>query len=218
MGKGKGGKARPKTIIAAAPAEGKDDDEEKKDVPAADQAEVADKAAVAVDDSDSSDDDGDDKDEDDESEGDESEDDADYVPPEFEDDGTDKAKLKEFKKKESYPVHCPYFPEVKEEAWFVLLGFPQNDIAITPPQKVVTMKDEETIELQFAAPPQPGEYVFNLYVFSDSYLGMDHDIPITVKVKQGEQIQQIEDDEMEQEDSDAFTEDEDEEEDEDSDF
>ena len=31
---------------------------------------------------------------------------------------------------------------------FVLLGFPQNDIAITPPQKVVTMKDEETVRLR----------------------------------------------------------------------
>jgi len=232
--KGKGGKSRPKTIIAAEPAEGEDaegkpEDNEKKDAPAADEAEstkdstdsntqAVDKASVAAEDSDSSDDDGADKDEADEDDEDESEDDADYVPPEFEDDGTDKAKLKEFKKNESYPVHCPYFPEVKEECWFVLLGFPQNDIAITPPQKVVTLKDEETIELQFAAPPAPGEYVFNLYVFSDSYIGMDHDIPITVKVKQGEQVEQFEDDAIEQEDSDAFTDDEDDEDDEDSDF
>lgn len=88
------------------------------------------------------------------------------MPPEFEDDGTDKAKLKEFKPRESYPVHCPLFPLVKEERWFVLLGFPQNDVCITGPIEVQTLKDEETIELQFQSPPRAGEYVFNLYVFS----------------------------------------------------
>lgn len=208
--KGKAGRSRPKTVVATEPTEGEATEGAKE--PTEDPKDATDeKAAVAKEDkakdsdsSDDSDDEGADKNEDEED--DESEDDENWVPPEFEDDGTDKAKLKEFKPRESYPVHCPLFPLVKEERWFVLLGFPQNDVCITGPIEVQTLKDEETIELQFQSPPRAGEYVFNLYVFSDSYLGMDQDIPITVKVKQGKEVE-VETEEFEQEDSDAFTDD-----------
>ena len=149
---------------------------------------------------------------------DEDEDDDDYVPPEIEDDGSDKAKLKDFKIKESFPVHCPYFPDVKDECWWIFLGHSGNDTALTHPVKVATLKDEETVEIQFMAPPDPGTYDITLYVLSDSYMGIDQEKTVRLTVVKGEDPVVPEEDLIEEEDSDALTEDEDDEDSDDSDF
>eukprot|EP00039_Didymoeca_costata_P001073 m.49417 g.49417 ORF g.49417 m.49417 type:complete len:236 (-) comp10615_c0_seq4:77-784(-) len=152
-------------------------------------------------------DDDEDEDEDyDDDDDDDDEDEEDYVPPEIEDDGTDKSKLKEHKIRESVPVHCPLFPEVKEECWFVFLAMPRNDTCVTQPIKVFTLKDEteEEVELVFQTPPVADTYAFTLFVVSDSYDGVSFEEKVEMVVKKGPEQAEVEDI-VSEEDSDALS-------------
>ena len=133
--------------------------------------------------------------------------DADYIPPEFEDDGRDKAKLKEFKARESFPVHCPLFPELKDEWWWVFVAHSEADMALSMPICVKTLKDEESMDLTpLPMPSEPGSYKIRLFVCSDSYQGIDQEIVIPFTCVKGEVVEEKHDPLVEEEDSDAFTE------------
>ena len=41
-----------------------------------------------------------------------------------------------------------------------------------------------TSELQFAAPDEPGEYVYSVRLVSDSYIGLDCEVEVTVVVEE----------------------------------
>ncbi|KAI8791769.1 translocation protein SEC63 homolog [Biomphalaria glabrata] len=75
----------------------------------------------------------------------------------------------ETKVKESHPVHCPYFPEVKQEAWWVYVADRKRHLLITVPVHVCSLKTEEKIELKFSAPAKPGHYQYVVHLRSDSY-------------------------------------------------
>ena len=67
-------------------------------------------------------------------------------------------------------VHAPRFPYPKQEAWWIILGTKEGKIIsiekVTNPNKVVDH------QIKFLAPRQ-GEYVFDLYVKSNAYMGLD---------------------------------------------
>lgn len=136
-----------------------------------------------------------DADSNDEDNGDEADEDNDDTDDEF-DWGDDEAfmeqskkqqKLKEKKMKaiESLPVHCPYFPEPKQEWWWVFIGESTHKIMVTGLQKIQTLTDEDEIDVQFMAPSSPGTYNLVLYVVSDSYYGIDITKNIKLEVKKG---------------------------------
>ena len=66
--------------------------------------------------------------------------------------------------KKSHPVHCPHFPEPKQEFWWVFLADEQNGRMITAPVKVTNLVDREEVDIKFQAPPRPGTYKLQLYV------------------------------------------------------
>eukprot|EP00040_Diaphanoeca_grandis_P010057 m.51504 g.51504 ORF g.51504 m.51504 type:complete len:763 (-) comp21457_c0_seq1:316-2604(-) len=98
-----------------------------------------------------------------------------------------KAKLKKIKLQgaRSFPVHCPLFPEAKQERWWVFLGNKQAGFLQTDVKKVVSLTDEEEIDLQFMAPPRACSLQLTLFVISDSYHQLAFEIPLKIDVKAG---------------------------------
>jgi len=98
-------------------------------------------------------------------------------------------KVKDKKKKmqgaKSFPVHCPLFPEAKQERWWVFLGNKPNEFLQTDVKKIVSLTDEEEIDLQFMAPPRACKLELTLFVISDSYHQLSFEIPLKIDVKEG---------------------------------
>lgn len=133
--------------------------------------------ATNNDDSAGNDEDDDEDDEDDGADEESSDDDFDWGDDETfleQQEKQQKAKEKKMKGKESHPVHCPWFPEPKQEWWWVFIADAKNNAMITPvPQKIQSLTDDEEVDLQFMAPPAAGTWNLTVYVVSDSYYGID---------------------------------------------
>mmetsp|Transcript_5457 Transcript_5457/g.7946 ORF Transcript_5457/g.7946 Transcript_5457/m.7946 type:complete len:638 (-) Transcript_5457:280-2193(-) len=75
-------------------------------------------------------------------------------------------------------VHAPYFPFAKKEAWWIALGTKEGKIISM--EKEANPTKEFTHNIKFLAPPK-GTYVFDLYVLSNGYFGLDqkHEVELT---------------------------------------
>merc|ERR1719340_100124 len=113
-------------------------------------------------------------------------------------------KALEGKSKISHSVHCPFFPDDKQEFWWCYIADRKNHQLITPPNHVTSLIDREEVELKFTAPQKPGHYSFTVCLKSDSYLGVDVQEEIKLEVAEAkEPIEQhpqweFEDDEEEE--------------------
>ena len=67
-----------------------------------------------------------------------------------------KEKALEGKSKTSHSVHCPFFPDDKQEHWWCYIADRKNHALITPPNHVTSLIDREEVELKFTAPQKPG--------------------------------------------------------------
>ncbi|KAJ9579934.1 hypothetical protein L9F63_004407, partial [Diploptera punctata] len=92
-------------------------------------------------------------------------------------------KVLEGRSKQSHSVHCPFFPEDKQEYWWVYISDRKSRTLLTSPYHVTALVEEEEVQLKFTAPRWPGVYTFTVCLRSDSYLGFDqtHDIKLDVK-------------------------------------
>ncbi|XP_066991282.1 translocation protein SEC63 homolog [Anabrus simplex] len=92
-------------------------------------------------------------------------------------------KVLEGRSKQSHSVHCPFFPEDKQEYWWVYISDRKSHTLLTSPYHVTALVEEEEIQLKFTAPRWPNVYTFTVCLRSDSYLGFDqmHDIKLDVK-------------------------------------
>ena len=126
--------------------------------------------------------------------------------------------LLESKPKTSFEVHCPYFPELRQEGWWIYLVETKTQILKSAVEKVSGLKDTETVELKFTAPDQ-GNYTYTIHVRSDSYVGVDVSKEIQLAVAKAEIIEnskqwefsdekEIEDEEKLGEDEEKLSEDE----------
>jgi len=80
-----------------------------------------------------------------------------------------KQKVFETKPKKSHPVHCPYFPDDKQEFWWVYIVDRKKFALVTAPLLVTNLVDTEEVELKFSA-PTVGVYSYTIVVRSDSYV------------------------------------------------
>lgn len=80
-----------------------------------------------------------------------------------------KQKVFESKPRKSHPVHCPYFPDDKQEFWWVYIVDRRRFSLVTAPLLVTNLVDSEEIELKFTA-PSPGVYNYTIVARSDSYV------------------------------------------------
>ncbi|XP_038616856.1 translocation protein SEC63 homolog [Tachyglossus aculeatus] len=134
--------------------------------------------------------------------------------------------LLETKSKITHPVYSLYFPEEKQEWWWLYIADRKEQTLISMPYHVCTLKDMEEVELKFPAPGKPGNYQYTVYLRSDSYMGLDQRKPLKLEVHEAKPVPEnhpqwdtaIEGDD-DQEDSegfeDSFEEEEEEEEDDD---
>lgn len=81
------------------------------------------------------------------------------------------------------PVHAPYFSGEKKPFWWIVLGDHKNNRIVVSPTKVTDIgSTPKTIRIQFQSPPRAGQYMFNLFIKSDSILGSDVVEEMSLKV------------------------------------
>lgn len=82
-------------------------------------------------------------------------------------------RLLEGKSQISHSVHCPYFPQDKQEYWWAYITDRKNQLLLTSPYHITNLVEREEIQLKFTAPFKPGLYTFAVCLRSDSYFGFD---------------------------------------------
>lgn len=125
-----------------------------------------------------------------------------------------KQKVFESKSRKSYSVHCPYFPDDKQEFWWVYVVDRKRFSLVTAPLLVTGLLDTEEIELKFTAPHRPGVYSYTIVVRSDSYVDCTVQKLARIDVKPAKEYVEanyddilLEDDELEVEEEDSSVED-----------
>uniref|UniRef100_A0A8C6WT37 Translocation protein SEC63 homolog n=1 Tax=Neogobius melanostomus TaxID=47308 RepID=A0A8C6WT37_9GOBI len=81
--------------------------------------------------------------------------------------------LLETKSKVTHPVYSLYFPEEKQEWWWLYIADRRDQTLVSMPYHVCTLKDTEEVELKFPAPSKTGNYQYSVILRSDSYMGLD---------------------------------------------
>ncbi|EDW26324.1 GL26342 [Drosophila persimilis] len=89
----------------------------------------------------------------------------------------------EGKSRLSHTVHCPFFPEEKQEYWWTYICDRKSRTLLTAPYHVTNLVEKEEIQLKFTAPRWPGVYTFTVCLRSDSYLGMDQQQELKLDVQ-----------------------------------
>ena len=113
------------------------------------------------------------------------------------------------KSKETHIVHCPHFPVIKHEWWWVYLSDPKKHMLITAPVQVCSLKQREEVQLKLSAPAKPGMYSYTVNLRSDSYLEFDQSQTIKLDVKEAKKVESHPQwDLMDEEDEDKENEDE----------
>ncbi|XP_055373196.1 translocation protein SEC63 homolog [Condylostylus longicornis] len=89
----------------------------------------------------------------------------------------------EGKSRVSHAVHCPYFPEDKQEYWWTYICDRKSRTLLTAPYHVTNLVDREEVQLKLTAPRWPGLFTFTVCLRSDSYLGMDQQQELKLDVQ-----------------------------------
>lgn len=90
-------------------------------------------------------------------------------------------------------AHAPFFPRDHHPSWYVFLADVRQGKIVVPPQPITSFDTDPkdfgvvTVKMQFQAPPSEGEYPFTMMCISDSYIGIDTQMQVTLEIAQGEQ-------------------------------
>ncbi|KAL3278293.1 hypothetical protein HHI36_013626 [Cryptolaemus montrouzieri] len=79
----------------------------------------------------------------------------------------------------SGPVIAPFFPQKREEGWWVVIGDPKSNSLLSI--KRLTLQQKARVKLDFVA-PSPGNHNYTLYFMSDAYLGCDQEYKFSIDV------------------------------------
>lgn len=77
------------------------------------------------------------------------------------------------------PVIAPFFPQKREEGWWVVIGDPKTNSLLSI--KRLTLQQKANVKLDFVA-PSPGHHAYTLYFMSDAYLGCDQEYKFSIDV------------------------------------
>jgi len=97
-------------------------------------------------------------------------------------------KILEGKSQISHSVHCPFYPQDKQEYWWAYISDRKQQILLTAPYHITNLVDFEEIQLKFTAPFKPGFYTFSVCLRSDSYFGFDLMKDIKMDVQEAAEI------------------------------
>ena len=90
-------------------------------------------------------------------------------------------------------VHAPFFPQNKMENWWLVVGEESTKSLLAI--KRITIGRKLEMKLEYVV-PTPGEHKLNLYLMSDSYVGVDQDPSFTVTAAEGADEDEEDEDEM----------------------
>lgn len=79
------------------------------------------------------------------------------------------------------PVIAPFFPQKREEGWWVVVGDSNNNSLVSI--KRVTLQQKAKVKLELIA-PAPGLHSYTIYFMSDSYTGCDQEYKFNIEVKE----------------------------------
>uniref|UniRef100_A0A1B6L435 U5 small nuclear ribonucleoprotein 200 kDa helicase n=1 Tax=Graphocephala atropunctata TaxID=36148 RepID=A0A1B6L435_9HEMI len=76
-------------------------------------------------------------------------------------------------------AYAPHFPKPKDEGWFLTLGH-VDSVELLALKRVPPIHHKSNQLIAFTTPVKQGPYTLTLYIFSDTYLGLDqqYDIPL----------------------------------------
>ncbi|CAG9768745.1 unnamed protein product [Ceutorhynchus assimilis] len=77
------------------------------------------------------------------------------------------------------PVIAPFFPQKREEGWWVVIGDSRTNSLLSI--KRLTLQQKARVKLDFVA-PSPGHHGYTLYFMSDAYLGCDQEYKFAIDV------------------------------------
>ncbi|XP_019848948.1 PREDICTED: U5 small nuclear ribonucleoprotein 200 kDa helicase-like [Amphimedon queenslandica] len=80
-------------------------------------------------------------------------------------------------------VIAPFFPQRREEGWWIVIGDPKTNSLISI--KRLTLQTKARVKLEFTAPLATGSYNYTLYFMCDAYMGCDQEYAIKINVKKG---------------------------------
>jgi translocation protein SEC63 len=115
------------------------------------------------------------------------------------------------KEPEQYPIpmaYAPYLARERSPRWHVFLtDHRQGKVAVPP--FTFTHVDKKpfdadgkptgevvTLKMQFQAPPQPGEFKFQMNMICDSYIGFDHKQEAVMKIDEASKALEVEEDDI----------------------
>jgi translocation protein SEC63 len=113
------------------------------------------------------------------------------------------------KEQEQNPVplaYAPYFARDRAPKWHVFLADHRQGKIAVPPFSFFAFDKKPfddagkptfnvvTLKMQFGAPPQPGEYKFQMHMICDSYVGFDHKQEIIMNIDDVSKAQEVDDD------------------------
>lgn len=105
-------------------------------------------------------------------------------------------------------AHAPYFARDRAPKWHVFLADSRQGKIAVPPFTFVTFDKKPfdadgnptfsmiTLKMQFGAPPQEGEYKFQMHMVCDSYAGFDHKQEAIMMVEHASHAHDVDDDEI----------------------
>lgn len=73
---------------------------------------------------------------------------------------------------EPIEVHCPYFPSLKNEVWWLILAEERTNL-IMGLKRIPALRNGVEVKIPFLAPKKPGVYSFIVHLVCDSYVGFD---------------------------------------------
>merc|ERR1719334_1028073 len=77
------------------------------------------------------------------------------------------------------PVIAPFFPQKREEGWWVVIGDAKTNSLLSI--KRLTLQQKSKLKLDFTA-PAPGRHSYTLFFMCDAYTGCDQEYKFTIDV------------------------------------
>lgn len=103
-------------------------------------------------------------------------------------------------------AYAPYFARDRAPRWHVFLADSRQGKIAVPPFTFTTFDKKPfdadgkptfnvvTFKMQFQAPPQPGEYKFQMHMVCDSYIGFDYKQDATLMIEDASKAQEVDSD------------------------
>ncbi|KAF1347755.1 molecular chaperone [Delphinella strobiligena] len=114
-------------------------------------------------------------------------------------------------------AHAPYFPRDHSPRWHLFLADSRQGKIAVPPFTFTTfdkaiLDDQgkptfnvQTLKMQFQAPPQPGQYKFQMQLLCDSYLGFDEKKEVVLTLDEPSKAEEVaEDDDISEPEEDSI--------------